>query len=309
MNPSRRLAARLPGCAVLSQALGEPAAGTASTIRSWLLLEQRGPWHAGARDDVLEAVLPPDRLTELERAWDEEGLRPLLIRRPGRSRGGPLTVLMASSIEGRVWTERLLVDDLREVAHLDFARLAAGTPGQGEPLAESVLLVCTHGAKDMCCAVSGRPVAAALARAEPVGTWECTHVGGDRFAANVVALPEGLMYARVPPERAAELAAATRAGRLLPDLLRGRCRDSHAAQAAEIAVRRDHGLTAGADVAIVRTEPAEGGARVHLLARGEPVEVLVDEVALGSAGHSGCAGELRPTQLRTQLVADQMCAG
>lgn len=309
MNPSRQLAARPPGCAVLSQALGEPAAGTASTIRSWLLLEQRGPWSAGARDDVLAAVLPPDRLAELERAWDDEGMRPLLIRRPGRSRGGPLTVLMASSIDGRVWTERLVLDDLREIAHLDFARLAAGTPGQGEPVDGPVFLVCTHGAKDMCCAVSGRPVAAALARAEPAGTWECTHVGGDRFAANVVTLPDGLMYARVPPERAAELAAATRAGRLLPDLLRGRSRDSRAAQAAEIAVRRDRDLTVGADVAIMRTASAECGVRVHLLARGEPVEVLVDEVTLGCGGHSSCAGELTPARLRTRLAADRLCAG
>lgn len=307
MTPARPLP--LPGCAVLSQALGEPAAGTASAIRSWLLLERRGPWSASARDDVLEAVLPPDRLAELARVWDDEGLRPLLIRRPGRRRGGPLTVLLASSIEGRVWIERLLVDDLREIARVDFARLAAGVPGQGEPVAGPVFLVCTHGAKDMCCAVSGRPVAAALARAEPAGTWECTHVGGDRFAANVVALPDGLMYARVPPERATELALAARAGRLLPDLLRGRSRDPRAAQAAEIAVRRDRDLTASADVALVRTEPAKGGVCVHLLAQGEPVEVLVDEVTLDCGGHSRCAGELTPNRLRTRLVADRLCAG
>ena len=48
---------------------------------------------------------------------------------------------------------------------------------------EPMLLVCTHGVHDTCCAVRGRPVAAALARRWPEATWECSHVGGDRFAA------------------------------------------------------------------------------------------------------------------------------
>lgn len=300
--------AALPGCAVLSHALGEPVAGTASQIRSWLLLEQRGPWGAEAREDVLTAVLPPDLLAELDRLWRGRGLRPLLIRRPGRSGDGPLTVLMASSVAGRLWVERLLLTDLREVAGLDLARIAAGVPGQGEPVDGPVFLVCTHGAKDMCCAVSGRPVAAALARAEPAGTWECSHVGGDRFAANVVALPDGLMYGRVPPERTAELAAATRSGRLVLDLLRGRSRDPFAAQAAEIEVRRQQGLTGTGDVEVLGTEAVGGGVRVLLTVAGAPVDVRVDQVALGGRGHSRCAGELTPTRWRT-CQADRLCAG
>lgn len=298
----------LPGCAALSCALGEPVAGTASAIRSWLLVEQRGAWTESARDDVLGRVLPPDRLAELERVWDDEGLRPLLIRRPGRATPGPLTVLMACSLAGRTWVERLMVDDPGEIAGLDYARIAAGEPGQGEPVAAPVFLVCTHGSKDMCCAVYGRPVAAALEQAGG-DVWECTHVGGDRFAANVVALPEGLMYGRVPVERAAELVTATRAGRLLPDLLRGRSRDPQPAQAADIAVRRARGLTATADVEVLATEPATGGVRVTLRAGTEELEVLVDEVGLGRSGHSRCNGEATPSRLRTRELGRRLCAG
>jgi hypothetical protein len=56
----------------------------------------------------------------------------------------------------------------------------------GEVSEEPIYLVCTHGRHDACCAVRGRPVAAALAAAYPERTWECSHIGGDRFAANVV---------------------------------------------------------------------------------------------------------------------------
>ncbi|MFC6157774.1 sucrase ferredoxin [Kribbella jiaozuonensis] len=86
---------------------------------------------------------------------------------------------------------------------------------------EPVYLVCTHGRHDACCAVRGRPVAAALASAYRERTWECSHIGGDRFAANVVVLPHGLFYGHVPPTRAVELARQYDKGLVVPDLLRG----------------------------------------------------------------------------------------
>ncbi|MGZ0149608.1 sucrase ferredoxin [Kribbella sp. WER1] len=91
----------------------------------------------------------------------------------------------------------------------------------GVPSDEPVYLVCTHGRHDPCCAVWGRPIAAALSAAYPERTWECSHIGGDRFAANVVLLPHSLFYGRVPPTRAVELAAQYDRGVVVPDLLRG----------------------------------------------------------------------------------------
>ena len=45
-----------------------------------------------------------------------------------------------------------------------------------------VVVVCTHGRRDVCCAERGRPLAAATALEHPGAVWESTHVGGDRFA-------------------------------------------------------------------------------------------------------------------------------
>ena len=64
------------------------------------------------------------------------------------------------------------------------------------------MLVCTHGVHDTCCAIRGRPVAAALAAEWPGQVWECSHVGGDRFAPNVVVLPDGFYYGNLDPESA-----------------------------------------------------------------------------------------------------------
>jgi hypothetical protein len=64
-------------------------------------------------------------------------------------------------------------------------------------------------------------VAAALAAAYPERTWECSHIGGDRFAANVVVLPHSLFYGHVAAPRAVELAKLYDEGLAVPDLLRG----------------------------------------------------------------------------------------
>ena len=59
----------------------------------------------------------------------------------------------------------------------------APLPGPAFPLPPApLLLVCTHGRRDACCAQFGRPTAMALARRYGTAVWETTHVGGDRFA-------------------------------------------------------------------------------------------------------------------------------
>src|ERR687896_611014 len=89
---------------------------------------------------------------------------------------------------------------------------------QGPPL----YLVCTHGSKDACCAVRGRPLAAALASIRPAETWECSHIGGDRFAPNLVCLPHSLFYGQVGPSDVAEVVSAYERGELSLPFLRGR---------------------------------------------------------------------------------------
>ncbi|MEU0092821.1 sucrase ferredoxin [Kribbella sp. NPDC006257] len=91
----------------------------------------------------------------------------------------------------------------------------------GEPSREPIYLVCTHGRHDACCAVRGRPAAAALAAAYPDRTWECSHVGGDRFAANVVLLPHSLFYGHVPPSQVVDLVKRYDEGVIVPEYYRG----------------------------------------------------------------------------------------
>ncbi len=125
-------------------------------------------------------------------------------------------------------------------------------------------LVCTHGRRDPCCAERGRPLATATAAAFPAETWESTHVGGDRFAANMLLFPHGLYFGHVEAVRGPEVVGAYRDGRVVLDRFRGRCSVPMAAQAAEHHVRSMLGLDGIDDVIPVRTTSDADGVTVLL---------------------------------------------
>lgn len=232
-----------PACAAISRALREPLRGTAATAAGWLLVEHSGPWGDGALDRADErwGALVEER-------FEEAGARVLLVREPGRARpGGRRRVHLVHSGRGGPWHEELRVDDLSALLDLDPAVVAsASAPGLGTPVTRPWFLVCTHGRKDACCAVLGRPVARALASTGRV--WETTHLGGDRFAAAVVVLPHGYYLGHVDPADAGALAADTDRGLLSLRHLRGRCCDPPELQIAEHVVRERHGLRGIDDV-------------------------------------------------------------
>jgi len=118
---------------------------------------------------------------------------------------------------------------------------------------DPVILVCTHGVHDVCCALRGRPVAAALASRWPELVWECSHIGGDRFAPNVVLLPDGFYYGNLDPDNAMSTVEAHLAGTVLTEQLRGMARFLPPVQAAAVAAYRTFGPLGPSDVTVRRT--------------------------------------------------------
>jgi hypothetical protein len=292
-----------PGCATVARTLGESPEGTATPMLSWVLIEHPEAWARDVADKVLAAALPASRLRELGELRRRHGLRPLLVRRPGYRTGTPArrTVLVGSAHPGRRWLERIEITDLRELADLDLAAVASGRGGLGSPVTGAVFGVCTHGTKDMCCATLGRPVAKALAEAAPGRVWETTHLGGDRFAGNVLVLPGGFLYGHVTGTSAPRLAAAADDGRVLPELLRGRTSVGMRAQVAEIAVRRVTGLHGLDDVEPVG-EDASG--MVIVRAGGARMGVRLGRHPLGVCGTSRCAGPTAPCGYSVDELVD-----
>lgn len=259
-------------CAAASLSRAEDLAGSASTVRAFLLLENAGPWGVHA---LREARLPTevlDRLRLLERA---HRVRPLLIRPCGRRTPGSVRVFAAWTAGAQPRLETAVLDDPRALLDLDPAALAGGRAPGFAPADRPFVGVCTHGRHDACCAERGRPLAQALADEAPELVWEVSHVGGDRFAPNVLVLPHGLYYGRLDPADAPAFVDRVRRGELDLDHLRGRSCLPFPAQVAEVALRRHLDDDDARPYQLLAHHRDEGFSRVVLAADGRRWQVDV----------------------------------
>lgn len=228
-------------CAHAALAIDEPRYATASTVRRWLLIEQPGPWGIDAVRESRMPAVAADALVDLGKRLSA---RVLLIRRHGGGTRTGCTVYVALTRVRRRWLEAFDVEAPQDVLDLDLDGLRRGHSVGGRREHDPLLLVCTNGRHDPCCAEFGRPVAAALTAAYGDRVWEVSHIGGDRFAGNVVTLPEGLYYGGLDADRAVAVASAHLDGRIDLDAYRGRSALPFVVQAAEYFLRRDRGLDA-----------------------------------------------------------------
>jgi hypothetical protein len=153
------------------------------------MIEHAGPWPA----EPLE-VFAPATAAALAQAVAAVAGQVFLVRRPHR---GPAAARRTTTVPQRwfavdtagrremvgSWTTE---DDLAAAARA----LSDGLDRATDP-ARPALLVCCHARRDQCCAIAGRPLAADLAASWPDDTWECTHLGGHRFAPTFLMLPTG----------------------------------------------------------------------------------------------------------------------
>ena len=228
------------GCTVVSRSLGEPVFATASLVRRWLLVEQPGAWGPDAPFGGTD--LPAEVAASLDAASKAAGFRVLLVRSPRRVAPDGVRCFAVGSGPGAPWMREARLGAPAELAGLDFRRLFRdGHAEFGRAASGPLHLVCTHGRHDACCAEFGRPLARALDGAV-ANVWESTHVGGCRFAANLVCFPHGIYFGRVPPDDGPRVAAAYAEGRLDLGYYRGRSCYAWVAQAAEYFVRSELGL-------------------------------------------------------------------
>jgi hypothetical protein len=274
-----------PFCADESRGNDEPLHATASRVDHWILIEYRSLWsqHAFAGSGLSEQV--KGHLREQVKARPRTRL--LFVRSRARRAAPGLIAYSATSREGEVQVRQAAFDDYRELPSIDLAG------GAGDPLDHPLLLVCTHGKHDPCCARYGRPLYDALAdELEADWVWQSTHVGGDRFAGNLVCLPQGLYYGRLDRASAAVALDELLADRVYLQPYRGRSCYSFAVQAAERAVRVETGLLGIEDLKLVASHRrADGAWTVAISARGRGIEEVDLQEQAGDLVHLTCSSE------------------
>lgn len=203
----RRLA-----CAV-SQDNGEDLAGTGTPFSGYFLVEVAGPWEYDVGlsrdfpDGLWEAVKGlweagiVEKFTTLmpDREYSREGYRrAILLRRPTNS------FFASYQKEDYLVPEDELVP-LVEALSEPEGRSRFASFGEDTSHVRDVL-VCTHGSHDVCCGRFGYPLYEKLRREYAAASegklrvWRTSHIGGHRFAPNLIDLPEGRYWGRMGPE-------------------------------------------------------------------------------------------------------------
>ena len=171
--------------------------------------------------------------------------------------------------------------------HDDLLGLALDAAGS--TVDHPLFLVCTHGKHDRCCAKYGRPLYDAVCeQVEDGWAWQSTHIGGDRFAGNLVVLPEGVYYGRVEQSEAWPVLEAALDRRVHLPNYRGRSCHGFAAQAAERRVRQQTGLLGVFDVSVAAIAHEGDVWRAQVDAGGAAYEVEVRREQ-GEATHLTCS--------------------
>jgi hypothetical protein len=197
---------------VVSEANGEDPAGSGTPFTGYLLAEVTPPWKRDIVDSrrFLEALREAvervrnvgvvDKFTGLlpDPEYSREGhIRILYFRRPPE-------LFAAYEKEEYVVPENEAVSLVEALADPDrssrFARYREDLPHIRD------LLVCTHGSRDVCCGRFGYPIYEELRRRYTTGSegglrvWRTSHLGGHRFAPNLMDLPEGRYWGRLESE-------------------------------------------------------------------------------------------------------------
>ncbi len=195
------LATHAQSCQALASAQNEPMLGTADQVDIWIALEYRGDWHAQALADNGLPAASQVWLRENLRALVAAGRRPraLLIRQDDNA-GTPdagLRLLMAVHQADSARLLSFQLADADTLHALDLSRCLCAVPPQAQLLTQPQYLVCTNARRDACCGRLGVPLYQALRAKLGDRVWQCTHLGGHRFAANLLSLPDMSLYGRL----------------------------------------------------------------------------------------------------------------
>jgi hypothetical protein len=230
-------------CADYSRTIGEQLFGTATRADVWLVLEYAGEWSAEVFRDSTIPQPVKDHISAALAAIPKSRLE--LIKQ----RGIPTRAISFYVAVSREQSPALYKFDLtsyEDLLTMDIPAIVAGNM-QSALSSDPLFLVCTNGKRDRACAKFGVPVYDALTRYAGESVWQCSHVGGHRFAGNVVCLPHGISYGWVDPAQAESIISDYRQQQIQLDAYRGRSCYAEPVQAADYFLRAQTGVHGFAD--------------------------------------------------------------
>ncbi|WP_454197129.1 sucrase ferredoxin [Nocardia sp. Marseille-Q1738] len=232
--------ARVHSCSYLAGLLGDSLVATATEATAWLLVEHPGPW---GKDALKESGLPELFVQAAAEKSAVTGVRIQLIS-PPEGEPAQRCYLAGDPLRTTPWLAWQPLPDLWSVLDIDFAALAAGRiPDSATLMSEPLYAVCANDRSDPCCGSTGPAVWAGVAEAIGGRCRRTAHVGGHKYAANMVAFPHAVFYGRLDARTALDIVRTHDGGNVYLDRYRGRSAFALPEQAAEYFLRMECGHT------------------------------------------------------------------
>lgn len=217
-------------CRELCLERGEPLEGTGNAPDRVLMLAwPRGKWRSPRWES---ADMSKDLASAIHNAA-QGGLHVALVDRVGESDALPQLHALPESLQADFSSEAALI-----------AAIRAYTEGQifdGKCDPRITVLVCTDSRRDACCARYGFSTYKALdaiADKQKFNIVQATHLGGCRFAASLVVMPQRQRYGRMTAGQAPAFLEALSRGEIFLPAYKGRTDIPEPLQIAEIAAMR-----------------------------------------------------------------------
>lgn len=270
--------------------------GTAEHVDVWLLLEYSASWKPKANEDNTLSAAVNKWLQKSVESLSTAGMkaRPQFIREAEASETDLRFIVATQTgmwcFSAKAFDDFLNLDIKAFLAEPDIRAAGMGSPGSigslgslaVKELREPQYFVCMNGQRDRCCARFGRPIIERL-QALDATVWHISHLGGHRFAPNVLCLPQGAVYGRLQEVEVEAFFTAVEANELYFQALRGRSWYPKIVQAAEAMAERQGldwlGLTGDENAAQVKfSTPEDTGAenplKIELLRKEQPTRLI-----------------------------------
>lgn len=287
-------------CAQASRDRAEVLTGSALPTKEWLLVEYPGAWSFNA----WPGLCTDEKVRDTVAQWISEATgRVQLIRQTG-SRDTRTEPPFRWFYVGSHGSWRGTWTSLSDLASALTDITAGRSPEHAlAGLPEPLILVCAHSKHDVCCAVRGRKVAAEAATRWGTNVWESSHLGGDRFAANVLLLPQAVMLGHVDDGDALTIIADALNGCPEERYFRGIAGLDPVAQAAFTFARRAWPTTALTDMTITHQHLSEHNWSVRVETKNAAQDIVVQDGHTEAQLNTCAAAKAVPVRLLTCVSA------
>lgn len=242
-------------CSEISRQVKEKVFGTSGVADIWILLEYPKPWGNKA---IAESALPEDVKNHLGGfSKVSVKIRTLLIKQDAKTKKS-FNFFVVFIDESSPKMYQGILQDYNELLKLDPKQLVLGAVSIKSTVRNKPLfLVCTHGKHDKCCAKFGFSTYKYMRGVSKENVWQSSHVGGDRFASNVVCFPHGVFYGHVSNNDADEIVESYNKYNINLKNFRGRSCYSKFNQIGEYFVRKETSIINLSDLVLQKTEQIE----------------------------------------------------